>query len=563
MVMKIMKVMCKLKTGLFSLAFILAMLFAIKPVHADQTTRPTLLVYDSENVANGDEAKIDSLQRLLVSLNQPVKIMSMAQYQQGDLNDQNYSALILMINWPQAHLIKQTFINDMQNFHGKILHIGPSLTDFEKSQLQGDTQYLRHQQYFLYNQQYKYYQMLNFVNSAQFVVKPAANSQTFGELATQGNNQSAVPYGVIHNNMAFLPYFKTDGLSFLEASQLMAQFFGQASKIYHPLLVIKNVTPFSNLKQLVAVADYLHDEGISFAISATSVAVNTNLKAFQYYALALQYVENDGGNIFLQVPEVYVADKTKTAFTTLRTDMTQTLTALCNNYVYPVGLSAPSYWNQDGVYQSAALGLTNQVLLTANTDVQPPYINQDNYGMTYGRTYYEMPLSSLHTIKGGSEYVRSQLHFAVPTAVTVSLPTTKKAFVQFKRNLNVIPLAWLNLSNDDFKSNTKVGSKDVSFQLGNYFINNEMVNVPLATAKVNNSYKHQVTRGTLSGFFNINGIILEVFIFISMAILILLFIIGYRVYLGMFKRSVKKEDKRMLFDLHFDKLKRKNKKEDK
>lgn len=48
-----------------------------------------------------------------------------------------------------------------------------------------------------------------------------------------------------------------------------------------------------------------------------------------------------------------------------------------------------------------------------------------------------------------------------------------------------------------------------------------------------------------------------------MAILILLFIIGYRVYLGMFKRSVKKEDKRMLFDLHFDKLKRKNKKEDK
>lgn len=98
MVMKIMKVMCKLKTGLFSLAFILVMLFAIKPVHADQTTRPTLLIYDSENVANGDEAKIDSLQRLLVSLNQPVKTMSMAQYQQGDLNDQNYSASILMIN---------------------------------------------------------------------------------------------------------------------------------------------------------------------------------------------------------------------------------------------------------------------------------------------------------------------------------------------------------------------------------------------------------------------------------------------------------------------------------
>lgn len=558
--MKGMRRMFKSKTGLLILTFILMLVSFIKPVYADQTTHPVLLVYDSQNVADGDEKNIDSLQRLLVSLNLPVKTLSMEQYQKGDLNDQDYQALILMVNWPEAHLIKQSFVNDMQNFHGKILHIGPSLTNFEKNRLQGDIRYLRHQQYFLYNQQYKYYQMLNFVNSAQFVVKSASNSQIFGELVTQGNANGNVPYGVIHNNIAFLPYFKTNGLSFLEASDLIANFFGEGHNIYYPLLVIKGITPYTNLEQLTKVADYLHDEGIPFAVSATSVAVNTDLKAFKYYALALQYVENDGGNVFLHVPAVYAADTSANAFKTLRNDMTQTLTALCNNYVYPIGISAPSYWNQDGVYQSAALNLANQVLLTANDVTRPPYIKQDNYGITYARAYYEMSLDSLNTIKGGSQYIRAGLHFSLPTAVTTTLPMTAKAFSQFKRNLHTILFRWLNLNNDDFKSNLKVGNKTVSFQLGNYFVNNEMVDVPLATAKISNEYKKQVTRGTLSGFFNINGIILEIFIFIAMAILILLFIIGYRVYLGKFKRSVYKEDKKMLFDFDLGRLKSKNKK---
>lgn len=138
--------------------------------------------------------------------------------------------------------------------------------------------------------------MLNFINSSEFVTKPAAGSQVIGQLTSQDYQDKMshkfIPYGVIHNNIAFLPYFRADGLSFLEASELIAQFFGRQTQTYRPLLVITGITPYSDLIRLVKVAEYLYSEGIPYAISATSVATNTNLKAYHYYTLALQHVEN-------------------------------------------------------------------------------------------------------------------------------------------------------------------------------------------------------------------------------------------------------------------------------
>lgn len=132
----------------FWLTALLTLFFYCKPAHAvdagnnvpQPPKQPVLLVYDSKNAENN----IDSLQRLFVSLNLLIKTMSMAQYKPGTLKDQNYSAVVLMVNWPEARLIKNSFVKDLENFHGKILHVGPSLTAVEKQQLQGNIQYLRH-----------------------------------------------------------------------------------------------------------------------------------------------------------------------------------------------------------------------------------------------------------------------------------------------------------------------------------------------------------------------------------------------------------------------------------
>ena len=538
----------------FWLTALLTLFFYCKPAHAvdagnnvpQPPKQPVLLVYDSKNAAEHDENNIDSLQRLFVSLNLPIKTMSMAQYQPGTLKDQNYSAVVLMVNWPEAHLIKNSFVKDLENFHGKILHVGPSLTAVEKQQLQGNIQYLRHKQYFLYDKSNKYYQMLDFINSSEFVTKPAAGSQVIGQLTSQDYQDKMshkfIPYGVIHNNIAFLPYFRSDGLSFLEASELIAQFFCRQTQSYRPLLVITGITPYSDLRRLVKVAEYLYSEGIPYAISATSVATNTNLKAYHYYTLALQHVENNGGEIFLQVPSIYAPDTAKTAYTTLRNDMTQTLTALRDNYVYPIGISAPAYWNQDELYRSAALSLSNQILLTSDPDENPlPYAQEDNYGETYGRTYYAMTASSLNTIKEGNDLdSQDDLRFSTPTAVTVPLPTSSKSFLQFKRNIKTVNLQWANPDYGDFKSCVQAGNKQISFLHGNYLVDNNLMEVPLTAAKIAADGKAQVPHGTLSGFFNVQGIILEVFIIIALIILVVLFVLGYRVYVGMFKYTNKR-----------------------
>ncbi len=128
-----------------------------------------------------------------------------------------------------------------------------------------------------------------------------------------------------------------------------------------PLLTITGVTPYSDMNALLRVIRLLYHEGIPFAISTTSVDVNTKLPAFERFSAVLRAAEKRNGIIFLRTPiETGIQRlRGRTLQRVLRTEVT----ALSQHNVFPVGLSSPGRWNQTLRTQTAGLSLASTNLL--------------------------------------------------------------------------------------------------------------------------------------------------------------------------------------------------------
>ncbi|KLD60757.1 hypothetical protein WP50_07685, partial [Lactiplantibacillus plantarum] len=72
-------------------------------------------------------------------------------------------------------------------------------------------------------------------------------------------------------------------------------------------------------------------------------------KAYQRFAKVLRLIENRGGVIFLKTP--VVGGVTASSGPGLSKLMDSYVIQLAQNQVYPVGISASAYWNQDRVYR--------------------------------------------------------------------------------------------------------------------------------------------------------------------------------------------------------------------
>ncbi|AVK64528.1 hypothetical protein C5Z26_10600 [Lactobacillus sp. CBA3606] len=513
--------------GLLVLGVLLGFGLVRPTVHA---ATKVLLVYDSQNRATHGENKIATVQRILAGLNIDVKTVAAADYQAGQL--QAYQGVVTMINWPQTDLNNAAFTHDRQQFKGTKLHIGRNLTATEARDLGAQPVKLYHQQFTLQNSAGTIHQLLPFSETMTVLTKLPKEAQSVGVLKTQAVTARTYSYGTIVNHQGYLPYLATRGYSFVVAAQMMAQLFGHRGH-YQPLLTITKVTPYSNLTLLAHLSQTLYEQGIPFAVSTTSVSENGHFKAFQRFAKVLRLVENRGGVVFLKTPTV--GGVTASSGGSLSQLMDDELVQLAQNQVFPVGISTSIYWNQDAVYRQYALKKASHVLFLPNP-ANLTYAKQDNQATHFKQSLYGLDATSLATVTSGSDLGKLAVDFAIPTAITVTMPNSSRSLRTLERRIQQLPYQWFNPVTQGWQTKITSGTATFEYRQGAYFLNGTQTTIAASATRTKTLAPVKPAESWMNRFFKVQGSVLLIFFGITFVIFIGFIWFGRKIYLNMFKR---------------------------
>lgn len=491
-------------------------------VEADSNNNHVMLVYDSENTTDEANKNIDALQRALTSMNLRVKTVNQSEYKPGMLTDK-YIGIVSMVNWKQVGFTNKDFLKDRKNFSGIKLHIGNNLSNEEISSFGAQSSHLYQQQFILKNGGSS--QLLPFSETITVLNDLPADSQTIGTLSTQQKNQKTYGYGIISGKNGYIPYFSSSGLSYLTSVEMISKLFSKQGS-FQPILTITGVTPVSNLKILDKVSQFCYKNSIPFAISTTSVANNTGMRAFTRFASELRNVENRGGVIFIKSPDVGGAGAESA--NELRQDLTSYIVSLAKYQVYPIGISTDGFWNQDKVLRSNFLMSANHWVLLPDSNTT--YIEKDNNSQISDMSYLGISASSLNSVK--KTY---STKFSTPTAITVSLPHSNKELTNFKEQINKLHFSWFDPMDNEMSTSINTGTSTVSFKNGNYFVNGKQEDI--GTSDSSSVFNETVkTKPLLSNYFNIQGNVLTILFIVVAIVLIIFILLGRRIYWNRFNK---------------------------
>lgn len=512
------------------LCFIALLAFGIlsePAVKADDNSQKVLLVYDSKDHIHQGEQRIDSLQRILTGMNLKVKTEKASDYKKGELQ-KGYAGVITLINWDKAGLMNQSFEKDREEYDGIKLHIGEGITPQELQQLDAKVDKIYQKQLTLTVDENS--QQLPFSQTMEPLVDIPKNAQVIGKLVTQEKNQDEYNYGVINGKNGYLPFFEAKSLSLLSATKLITQLF-KNNQTFKPLLTFTGVSPYTDMEILDELSAYCEKMDIPFAISTVSVAKNTEMQAFNRFAISLRRIEDRNGLIFLNAP--VIGGATKDTGTELSGLFDGYLLNLARQGVYPVGISTPGFWNQDQILRQNALKKANTWMLLPNSTAKMMNLNVDNNSSVAKKSYYAVNASSIDTIKN-----RAELRFNIPTAVTIAMPNSSVKLRNVKEQIRKLDLNWENPSQIEFESRINFASSKLSYKLGQYFVNESPVEI-----NVNSKDKNTINNTTstknkvlLKDFFHVQGRIITVIFVVIFIVLIVFIFIGRKIYRNKFKR---------------------------
>lgn len=437
-------------------------------VNAQATTNHAtniLLVYDSQNIAQHGDQALDLVQRELTGLGLSVTTIRLSDYQSGMINNGHYQGIVTLINWSNARIKQQAFINDRRHFTGPKLHIGALLTPDEERAL-GKVQSQPHQQFQLQFSQQK--QWLTAQKSLPIIEKSPSSGTQFGTLMPQTTRQRNLPFGIIRHNQGFLPIVVPDGVAVMATVGLMAQLFSSDVPSQKPLLAITDITPYTNVAQLHHLIKGLVRTRTPFALSVRSLDHNTELAAFYRFTRELQYAQLHGGVVYFRPPlETGVQRLTQAELTAL---FRRQLHQLREKHVLPIGVSAAGFWNQTLSRQQAVLSRGNHVLLLPNSDImvnaKAPWQSSK---MTHSRVFASgsvgLPLRTIETVSHPNRLV-----FREPTALLLRMPTSEVAVKSVLQRLRQLNVSWLDPANSS-AAILHVGAAHYRYEAGRYWIN--------------------------------------------------------------------------------------------
>jgi len=120
--------------------------------------------------------------------------------------------------------------------------------------------------------------------------------------------RGSFPYGVVIDNVAYVPNFSKDALQPLALAQVVNELFGD-NETGRLFLWIDEVYPFSDLGMLCMMADALYERGYPFTVSAMPVYDNLTYPAYQRYTQVLRYIQSRGGAVVMHDPLIRTAEK--------------------------------------------------------------------------------------------------------------------------------------------------------------------------------------------------------------------------------------------------------------
>ncbi|CAD5898768.1 hypothetical protein [Carnobacterium maltaromaticum] len=490
----------------------------------DESEMKLLLVYDSLDTSGSGEEKISTLQRLLTSFNVVVTTISVAEYHENEMSD--FNGIITLINAPDLAIENPFYLKDRDAFTGLKLHIGGNLPMKWQKQLGIELEQINGERGNLVSLSEK----ANEVMETELTVEVAAGiseaAEEFGRIDFENHNELK-PYGILNGNSAYLPYLKPDGLSFILTSQLIQKWLKQTGT-FNPMLVFTDVTPFSNLPLIKYLADQLYDAGIPFALSATSVWQNVDLKAMKNYTDMLRYVAARNGGLLLKTPEVMGVSREQRDLAAI---MPKTIDELVADNVFPVGISAPAYWNQDTEYQQDGLSYSSTVLLLPNPK-KLQYRDKTTTAPIYDTTYFGLPVSSLKAVEWGAI---ERHKFNTPTALTYKIPDTRKEWDNINKELNQLPFLFRGINLREH--NVVTETNQIKVENAILTVNGEREYPETMVKSVAGKQAKTVKdTGSLTDFFNLQDKIFIVIISATLFVLSIFFVIGYNLYKGKYRK---------------------------
>lgn len=515
----------------------LSMLFALvllghPPIPVNAATSPkVLLVYDSLNAQASKRSRVSQLQQLLLAAGVSVHTQTMATYQAGELSKNHYAGVVTMINWDDAQMENQAFFKDRAAFSGITLHIGGNLQAAELSALGAKAQPLYRRQMLASWPKLVSPQLLPYTTPLWVLAHTPATAINIGHLAIQGSDRQ-FPYATIVGRHAFLPYFDGQGQSELAGAALIAKLFGKTTS-QAPLLTITGVSPYANLSKLQAMGHYLGERNIPFAVSASSVARNTELSAFRTYTKTLRKLVANGGVIFLKTPVVQdpVLDTGFVNTKTLANDMTSTLTALAQQHVFPIGVSFPTYWQNDHLFRTQALqGATTALQLPDPASLN--YAKEDDQAQPHQTTFATVAASSLLSNRYGQSLATQPITANLPLAIRFAVPDSQTDLQRFKQQVSAFAGEWL--APETLSTTYQIGMLSLAYQHGQYFVNGRRATGTYHTPK--QLKLERTPQLWVNKFFAKQGKLMWGFFAVTATVMVIMLILGRRVYLKMYKR---------------------------
>lgn len=498
-----------------------------------------LLVYDSLHEQEDGQVAVDMLERLLMSMGQRVTVTPIDNYHKGMISSGHYQAVITMINWPDMDFKNQAFFDDRDQFKGKKLHIGNNLTDSEKSEIPGNWVKLNQQAFILQGEHDYYEEPLRFQKSIELLEKPIITDHAMSELVSKSGNNARYPYAVIHNNSAYIPYFNGEGATLLSTIQLISRWLN-IKGAYHPYIAFYNFTPLSSFevtKQFIKKLDKLESNVI---ITTTSTTNNTNTKTFKNYLKFLKSMTRDNhAIIYLNVPSMNATDSKNDDV--LMNQLTQEISTLIENQIFPLGISAPGYWNFDRYYQLNALNFGDSVLLYGQKKNRFYHTKVDT-SEVYPTMFFALNHDVLKNVQWKLNGKYTDFDFPMPTTIAYPFPESKKQVNKTFKEIENDPFPPTDQYLYRFNTGISTQTQDLRGNEGLITLNG----VPVshidfdALHRQNNtrntdSNKNQTNISTQKGFMNKIDNILTIIIVTTLIVLTVLLLIGRKYYRRMFK----------------------------
>lgn len=267
-----------------------------------------LIVYDSFKFFPYNSNIVYSVRELLGAFNTAVKVVNVADYKKGEIENYDYVFVISI----EGELNKKIFIKDLKNYNKKICWIGEGIDIFLQNNSKYSIRYIDSKSditevYYSNKENINISKMEKFYLDSKesfTVLKPYSKEAKI--YAYLSNGKDYFPYIVNEKNLWHISRIDDNSVIFYIFSDVLNYIFKvdkfKEGKVF---IRIEDVHPLRDTNKLKVIADYLYSEDIPFMIALIPTFVDTktgyvnSMSDQKEFIDTIKYMQEKGGTVIL------------------------------------------------------------------------------------------------------------------------------------------------------------------------------------------------------------------------------------------------------------------------